>query len=162
MPDRTTLILFMSALIISVPISIGVFAEDNFFQQDPMDQRPTMQTIMDVADWIQENSGKDDNILAWHHFAVQAHRETIIEPSNAQRLNPLPVIEDMVHMNVSVFVRDYYTTVVLWTEQPIFQQFIFEYYHLDTVIDGNECWLRNEEQSKNLNRDELMAILLKE
>ncbi len=162
MPDRTALTLFMSALIISVPISIGVFAEDNFFQQDPMDQRPTMQTIMDVADWIQDNSGKDDNILAWHHFAVQAHRRTIIEPSNAQRLNPLHVIQDMVYKNVSVFVRDYYTTVVLWTEQPLFQQFINEYYHLDTVIDGNECWLRIEGPSEILNRDDIIAVLLKE
>ncbi len=161
-PDRTALILFVSALIISVPVSIGVFAQDNFFQQDPMDQRPTMQTIMEVADWIQDNSGKDDNILAWHHFAVQAHRRTIIEPSNAHRLNPIPVIEDMVYKNVSVFVRDYYTTVVLWTEQPLFQQFINDYYHLDTVIDGNECWLRNEGQSKNMNRDDIITILYKE
>ena len=56
----------------------------------------------------------------------------------------MPVILEMEEKNISIFVRDYYTDIILWDNQPIFQEYIRENFRIDEMIDGNECWIRIE------------------
>lgn len=142
LPERRLAVMTAVLLAISVPISVGAFLEDDWFKEGPMDQRPYMSTIIEIADWIKENTEENEKVLAWHCYAVQADRETIIEVSNAARYDGRKVIDIMGSENVSVFVRCYYTNHGLWEDQPYFQDFILENFRLDRTVDGNECYLR--------------------
>ena len=54
---------------------------DQWFMEEPMDQRPYMRAIEEIARWIVENSDEDDKIVAWHCYALEANRETLMEIS---------------------------------------------------------------------------------
>jgi hypothetical protein len=139
---RSTSGMFILFLVISIPISVGFYMQDSWFKEENMDQRPYMRTIREISGWIEDNSEEDEPILAWHCYAVQADRETIIEVSNARIYNGRLVIEDMEERNVSLFVRDFYIDHGIWRDQPVFQEYILTHFVIDRMIDGNECWIR--------------------
>ncbi|MCU0799958.1 MAG: hypothetical protein MUC62_09860, partial [Candidatus Thermoplasmatota archaeon] len=144
LPERRLAVMTVLLLLIAVPISVGAFLEDDWFKEEPMDQRPYMRTIVEISDWIKDNTDDDDKVLAWHCYAVQADRETIIEVSNAARYDGRKIIEVMEAENITVFVRCYYTNHGLWEDQPYFQEYIHENFRLDRTVDGNECYLRTQ------------------
>ncbi|MBN1390096.1 MAG: glycosyltransferase family 39 protein [Candidatus Thermoplasmatota archaeon] len=139
---RGTSALFLAFLILSVPVSVGIYLDDDWFREEAMDKRPYMRTIIEVASWIEDNSEEGDVILAWHCYAIEADRETVIEVSNARIYNAYTVVDDMEDGNVSLFVRDWYTDHGIWQDQKVFQEYILENFVIDRVIDGNECWIR--------------------
>lgn len=138
---RRISVLFMLFLMISIPISVQAFIQTDWFQEEPMDQRPYMRTMEEIGNWIQDNSGKNEKVLAWHSFALEANRETILEISNAKVYNGKEIIETMETEHVNIFVRCYYTTHGLWN-QKIFQDYILYNFVIEKIIDGNECWIR--------------------
>ena len=141
--NRMGLAIFLTMITISIPISISSFLESDWFVEEPMDQRPYMRTIEDVALWLEENTDDNEPVLAWHCYAVQADRETIIDTSNAKRYDGDSVIGEMEERGVDVFVRCFYTDHGLWKDQPRFQMYVRSNFHIERIIDGNECWIRN-------------------
>lgn len=144
---RRSSAVLVALIVISVPFSVGAFLEEDWFGEVPMDNRPYMRTILAVSEWIEENTQEDEMILAWHCYAVQSQRETIIYVSNAAIYNGRQVIEDMEELGVNIFVRDWYINHGLWKNQPEFQQYILSNFIIEEIIDGNECWIRNSRLS---------------
>jgi hypothetical protein len=133
---------FLALILITIPVSTGSFLDDNWFMEGSMDKRPYMRTIVEVADWIKDNSDPGEKVLAWHCYALEAERETIIDVSNAQIYNGKKVAEEMEAQNVSLFVHCWYTDHGLWEDQPEFQAYILANFLIDKVIDGNLCYIR--------------------
>ena len=142
--NRPSVAIFLLIIVISLPISVNAYHESDWFVEEPMDQRPYMRTIEGVANWIVENTEEGEFVLVWHCYAVEADRETIIMTSNARRYDGRALIEEMESSGVDLFVRDYYTDIGIWSGQPHFQRYIRSNFHIDRVIDGNECWIRND------------------
>ena len=117
--------------------------ESDWFVEEGMDKRPYMRTIEEIAGWIEDNTEESDMVLSWHCYAVESGRETIIEVSNAGIYDGVRVTADMEEMGVDVFVQCWYTDHGLWKNQPLFREYILSNFHMDRVIDGNYCWLRN-------------------
>ena len=106
-----------------------------------MDQRPYMRTMEEIGDWIQDNTEKNEKVLAWHCYALEANRETILEVTTAKVFKAKEIIETMETEHVNIFVRCYYTTHGLWN-QLIFREYILDNFVIEKIIDGNECWMR--------------------
>ncbi len=136
---RRVSVVFILFIIASIPLSINSYLETEWFREEPMDQRPYMRTMEEVGDWLQENTKENEKILAWHCYALEADRETIIETSNAKVYNAKEVIEDMETDNVKTFVHCFYTDHGLWKQLP-FREYILSNFIIDEIIDGNECW----------------------
>lgn len=134
--------IFLIFLFVGIPLSTSAYLGNHWFMEEPMDQRPYMRTIEGIAEWIVENTDEDDKIVAWHCYALEANRETLMEISNAKVYDGKRMIRMMEEENATVFVRCYYTDHGLWNNQPLFQEYVKSNYYLDRVIDGNECWLR--------------------
>ena len=134
--------IFLLFLFIGIPLSTSAYLGNHWFMEEPMDQRPYMRTIEGIAEWIVENTEEDDKIVAWHCYALEANRETLMEISNAKVYDGKRMIRLMEEENATLFVRCYYTNHGLWNNQPLFQEYVMSNYYLDRVIDGNECWLR--------------------
>jgi len=132
-------------LLISSVVSVGSFLNDSWFREEGMDRRPYMRTIEEISAWVRDNSDEGEEVLVWHCYAVQADRETIIEVSNAKVYDGRKVVADMEEMGVDVFVLCWYTNHGIWEGQERFQEYILTNFHLDRVIDGNLCFLRNAE-----------------
>ncbi|MGA1873719.1 MAG: ArnT family glycosyltransferase [Thermoplasmatota archaeon] len=141
---KSSTAMFLVFLVLTIPLSVGFYMEDEWFREEGMDKRPYMRTIREIASWVEDNSDRDEAVLVWHCYAVEADRETIIEVSNAKVYNGYKVVADMEEQNISVFVRDWYTDHGIWRDQPVFQEYILRNFVIDRVIDGNECWLRAE------------------
>jgi hypothetical protein len=141
---RRLSLLFMMMIIFTIPISVEAFLEDNWFQEENMDKRPYMRTIKEISTWIEDNSDEDDMVLAWHCYALEADRETILSVSNAAVYNGGDVIREMESNNVSLFVRCWYTDHGVWNRQPVFQNYILSNFYIDKMVDGNECWKKME------------------
>jgi len=139
---RRVSVLLMIFILLSVPLSVSAFLRDDWFVEESMDKRPYMRTIFEISEWIEDNTDEDEKILAWHCYALQADRETIIIVSNAEIYSGTEVVNDMEKEHVNVFVRDWYTDHGIWEGQPYFQNYILEHFTIDRIIDGNECWIR--------------------
>ena len=81
-------------------------------------------------------------VLAWHCYALQAERETILAVSNAAVYDARTVIADMEANDVDLFVRCWYTDHGIWQNQPMFQNYIQNHFTIVKMVDGNECWMR--------------------
>jgi hypothetical protein len=119
-------------LVLSVPFSVQAFLDDDWFMEEKMDKRPYMRTMVEISNWIGDNTGDDELILAWHCYAIQSGRETVIEVSNAAVYSGRQVIVDMEDHHVDIFVRDWYTNHGLWERQPVFQEYILKNFIIDT------------------------------
>lgn len=139
---RSATVLFIFFLVLSIPVSVGSYLEDDWFREESMDKRPYMRTMVEIGRWIEDHTDEDEVILAWHCYAIQADRETLLEVSNARVYSGKEAMEQMEVEGVDIFVRDWYVDHGLWRNQPDFQSYIHENFVIDRVIDGNECWIR--------------------
>jgi hypothetical protein len=132
----------MALLVISTPCSIASFLDDNWFTEESMDKRPYMRTIERISTWIDENTDESESIVAWHCYAVQSDRETLLDVTNAARYDGGAIARQMEEKGVRVFILCYYTDHGLWYDQPEFQHYILSNFRVDLVVDGNMCFIR--------------------
>ncbi|MFW3146990.1 MAG: ArnT family glycosyltransferase [Thermoplasmatota archaeon] len=139
---RRSSVVLMALVVMSVPLSAGAFLSDDWFMEESMDKRPYMRTMDEIGDWLRDNSAEDEKILAWHCYAIEADRETILDVTNAAIYNGRLVIQEMEESGVRLFVKDWYLDHGLWENQPYFQDYILSNFVIERMVDGNECWIR--------------------
>ncbi|MCD6383507.1 MAG: glycosyltransferase family 39 protein, partial [Thermoplasmata archaeon] len=130
-------------VILSSLLSTAIYSTTPFFERSEPDQHPYMSTVRRVAEIVDERTDNDEYILAWHTFAVEAERKTIIEVSNANYYPPLEVIEKMEEMGVRIFVNDFYLNRLLF-EKEVFRNYIRGNFTLIGVVEGIEIYERNQ------------------
>jgi len=128
-------------ILTSTILSSSIFANSPFFVENERDQHPYMSTVRMVATEIEKLTDEGEYILAWHTFAVEAKRKTIIWVSNAGNYPGEFVVNEMINKDVRVFVRDFYLDKILW-KQDIFREYIEGNFTVVKNINGIEIYVK--------------------
>ena len=131
-----------SLVVLGLVISVTSFSGTDFFEEEDMDNRVYVSTIVKVGNWIEDNSEKDDLILAWPYYAIQADRENIIKAKASTSYNIDEILRTMNENDVVIFVQDHYLNSGVWEKSHDFENFIKANYEVSKTIDGNVCWLK--------------------
>ena len=132
-------------VVLSALLSATIYSTSPYFVRNEPDQHPYMETVRDVARIIDERTEEGEYILAWHTFAVESQRKTIIEVSNARYYPPGEVIDEMERRGVRLYVNDFFLQKLLFSKE-VFREYILGNFTLVEEVEGIEIYERNLSQ----------------
>lgn len=132
-------------VVLSALLSATIYSTSPYFVRTEPDQHPYMDTVREVAEIITERTHEGEYILAWHTFAVEAGRKTVIEVSNAKYYPPGEVIDEMERRGVRIYVNDFYLERLLFSKE-VFRDYILGNFTLISTVEGIEIYERNISQ----------------
>lgn len=132
-------------VVLSALLSTAIYSTSPYFVKSEPDQHPYMETVREVAEVIRERTEEGEYILAWHTFAVESQRKTVIEVSNANYYPPREVMEEMESKGVRIYVNDFYLQRLLFSRE-VFRDYILGNFTLVETVEGIEIYERNISQ----------------